>query len=166
MVVVATPQEAVKRVLARVVDPEIPELSIVDLGIVRGVDALPDGGWRVLITPTYSGCPAFETICQDIIAALTEAGFAPIEIKRVISPPWSTDWLSEQAKDTLRAIGIAPPGAATEPKPLVFFESPPVSCPRCGAADTELISEFGATACKSLRRCRRCREPFEHVKPI
>lgn len=160
--------DAVRAALERVRDPEIPEIGIVDLGIVRGVEARKDGGWRITITPTYSGCPAYETIHRDIRTALEQAGLAPVEIVRELVPPWTTDWMSDKAKETLREIGIAPPGPARpdDPRPVLFFEDVAVPCPRCSSTDTELTSRFGATACKALYRCRACSEPFEHFKAL
>lgn len=167
MVAAPAATAAITDILLQVVDPEIPEISIVDLGIVRDVALGPGRAVEVKITPTYSGCPAYATICADIEAALTKAGYAPVTITRVLAPAWSTDWLSAKARATLRAIGIAPPGAAPAgPRPINFVSTVTVPCPRCGSHDTELVSEFGATACKALRRCRACQEPFEHVKPI
>ncbi len=159
---------AVRAALEQVRDPEIPEISIVDLGIVRDVAERKGGGWRVTITPTYSGCPAYEVIHRDITETLADAGFAPVEIVRALVPPWTTDWMSERARATLREIGIAPPGPARpgDARPVLFFEDVAVPCPRCGSADTELTSRFGATACKALLRCRSCLEPFEHFKPL
>jgi len=159
---------AVMAALERVPDPEIPEISIVDLGIIRGVERGAEGGWRVSITPTYSGCPAYETICRDMRDALEGAGFAPVEIVKELFPPWTTDWMSDRARAVLKEIGIAPPGpaAAGDAKPILFFSDAPVTCPRCGSGETELMSRFGATACKSMHRCLDCLEPFEHFKAI
>ncbi len=157
--------DSVRGVLSGVADPEIPEISIVDLGIVRKVENAR-GGWRITVTPTYSGCPAFDVICGDIVSALNRAGYAPVEVVRALSPPWSSDWLSGKAKKTLLRLGISPPGPASEIKPVLFFNLPSPPCPRCGSPQTETTGQFGATACKSLHRCLSCREPFEHFKPI
>ena len=165
MVAAATRLSSIHSILEGIADPEIPELSIVDLGIVRGVEISPGSNVEIKITPTYSGCPAYETICEDIETALADAGHGPVAITRVLSPAWSTDWLTDKARSTLHRIGIAPPGPA-QPQPMMFLKNPTVACPRCGSNDTELVSEFGATACKALRRCCVCLEPFEHVKPI
>jgi ring-1,2-phenylacetyl-CoA epoxidase subunit PaaD len=140
-------------------------LDIVELGIVRG--AVVEGDRvRVDVTPTYSGCPAMEVIEDEIVAALTRYGFAEVTVRRVFSPAWTTDWMSEEARTKLMAYGIAPPGGqASSLLPL----GPPVrrvACPWCGSDDTRLESEFGATACKSLYVCRTCRQPFEHFKAI
>jgi len=135
-------------VLATVLDPEIPAISLVDLGIVR--DVSPD---RVTITPTYTGCPATLVIEQDIRAALDAAGFRDVAIETTLSPPWTTDWISEAGKAKLHAYGIAPPSLAAT-----------ASCPQCGSTHTEEISRFGSTPCKAQWRCRDCLEPFDRFK--
>lgn len=140
------------RVLEAVPDPEIPAVSLVDLGIVRDVDAKER---RVTITPTYTGCPATLVIEQSIRAALDEAGFAEVKIVTVLSPPWTTDWITSAGRDRLRAYGIAPPLAAGERD---------VACPQCGSIDTHEISRFGSTPCKALWRCGSCAEPFDLFK--
>jgi ring-1,2-phenylacetyl-CoA epoxidase subunit PaaD len=142
--------ERIRQVLASVADPEIPVLSVVDLGIVREVG--PD---RVTVTPTYTGCPATQVIERDIRAALDSAGYRQVAIETVLSPPWTTDWISEAGKEKLLAYGIAPP----TPK-----GARAVRCPQCGSADTEEISRFGSTPCKALWRCRACAEPFDLFK--
>ena len=139
--------ELIWAVLASVPDPEIPVLSVVDLGIVRSVE--PD---RVLITPTYTGCPATQVIERDIRSALDAAGFANVTVETTLSPPWTTEWISEAGREKLRAYGIAPPTRSA------------VECPQCGSADTEEISRFGSTPCKALWRCRACAEPFDLFK--
>lgn len=147
-------------------DPEVPVLSIVELGIVRDVQV--DSGTNavtVTVTPTYSGCPAMHIIETEIRAALLAAGFPSVTLKTVYAPAWTTDWISPSAREKLRAYGIAPPGGlATEP--LVALGGPPrrIPCPFCGSSNTILQSEFGATACKSLHVCHACRQPFEHFK--
>jgi ring-1,2-phenylacetyl-CoA epoxidase subunit PaaD len=146
-------------------DPEIPAISVTDLGIVRDVQADEDGV-DVVVTPTYSGCPATEAIERSIRESLAAAGAREVRVRQQLSPAWSTDWIAEDARERLRAYGIAPPGAcagAVE-RPLSFV--PRVACPRCDSADTERLSQFGSTACKALYRCRACREPFEYFKPI
>ena len=153
---------AVWRVLDAVPDPEIPAISVVELGIVRDV-ACEDGVVRVTVTPTYGGCPATELINADIRAALVEAGATAGEVNLQLSPAWTTDWLGPAAREKLRACGIAPP-ASDGSRPLIFH--PRIKCPRCGSAHTEQISAFGATACKAMHRCLDCREPFEYFKPI
>jgi len=155
--------------LAQVVDPELPVLTVVDLGIVREVAATGDAV-EVVITPTYSGCPATHAIEEAIRRALAAAGFAGARVRTSLSPAWTTDWMSAEGKEKLRQFGIAPPGerAAESPAKLRWFraEAAGVDCPRCGSADTERLAEFGATACKALYRCRKCREPFDYFKPL
>jgi ring-1,2-phenylacetyl-CoA epoxidase subunit PaaD len=146
----------VLEILSHVADPEIPCVSVVDLGIVRSVreDML-------FITPTYSGCPATIAIARDIRRALDDAGFAAMKIKTVLSPPWTTDWISDEGREKLRAYGIAPPtkGAARH-----SLREEPAQCPRCSSMHTEEISRFGSTPCKSLNRCLDCSEPFDRFK--
>jgi ring-1,2-phenylacetyl-CoA epoxidase subunit PaaD len=143
-------------------DPEIPVLSIVDLGIVRHVRLDAGGGLRVGLTPTYSGCPATDVIRVDVLRALGSAGFAEVIVEEVLSPAWSSDDLTAAAHSKLAAFGIAPPQrAASARRP---WRSAPISCPRCASADTEQISEFGSTPCKSHHRCRACAEPFDSFK--
>jgi ring-1,2-phenylacetyl-CoA epoxidase subunit PaaD len=153
-------------VLARVADPEIPVISVTELGIVREVRA-SCGSVEVVVTPTYSGCPATEAIERSIAEALREAGAGDVRVQTKLAPAWTTDWIAPEAKEKLRRYGIAPPGAAGDPGAVqtVGFV-PRVDCPLCGSRNTERLSAFGATACKALYRCRDCREPFEHFKPI
>jgi len=146
---------------AHVVDPEIPVLSIVDLGVLRAVD-VEGGTVRVAITPTYSGCPAMRMIELSLAAALRAAGIENFRIETVLSPAWTTDWLSDEGRRKLHAFGIAPPAGAASRRAL--FGADAVACPRCGSAETERIAEFGSTACKALYRCRQCREPFDYFK--
>ena len=148
--------------LEAVPDPEIPAISVTELGIVRNV-ACHDGTVQVTVTPTYAGCPATELIQADITQALMAAGATSVEIRLQLSPAWTSDWLGPEAREKLRACGIAPP-ASDGAKPLVFH--PRIKCPRCGSAQTEQLSAFGATACKAMHRCLACREPFEYFKPI
>ncbi|GMV58782.1 phenylacetate-CoA oxygenase subunit PaaJ [Betaproteobacteria bacterium PRO7] len=152
-------------VLARVADPEIPVISVTELGIVRDVRA-DDDTVEVVVTPTYSGCPATEVIEQSIAAALREAGARDVRIETRLAPAWTTDWIAPAAQEKLRRYGIAPPGASAraDEQPLAFV--PRVDCPLCGSRNTERLSQFGATACKALYRCRDCREPFEYFKPL
>jgi ring-1,2-phenylacetyl-CoA epoxidase subunit PaaD len=184
-------------VLHGVLDPEVPAISVADLGIVRDVID-HDEVLEVVVTPTYSGCPATEVIEQSIAAAIDEAGLGPARVTQRRAPAWTTDWITPEGREKLRAYGIAPPGScaseatASKPSPsegrtrgLASSPSggsdgrsagPPVrpirlmardvACPRCGSAQTERLSAFGSTACKSLYRCIACREPFEHFKPI
>ncbi|QWF78364.1 1,2-phenylacetyl-CoA epoxidase subunit PaaD [Amycolatopsis sp. CA-230715] len=156
-------------VAATVTDPELPMLTLADLGVLREVSEV-DGRVTVSITPTYTGCPAMDTMRDDLEHALRGAGFGEVEVRTVLHPAWSSDWISSEGKRKLAEAGIAPPGAAparTGPIPLTL--SAPIArvrCPRCGSEDTEEQSRFSATACKALRRCRACLEPFEHVKEI
>jgi ring-1,2-phenylacetyl-CoA epoxidase subunit PaaD len=138
--------------LARVPDPEIPVLSILDLGIVRDVSV--DGGVTVSLTPTYSGCPATEVIESSVLAALEEQGVESIEIKRVLSPPWTTDWITAEGRKKLHDYGIAPPVPANHS----------IACPQCESLHTERVSEFGSTPCKASWRCLDCLEPFDYFK--
>ncbi len=152
-------------VLAAIPDPEIPAISITDLGIVREVDChgeLID----VTVTPTYSGCPATEMIQGDIVRALKEAGAREVAVHLQLSPAWTTDWLSDDAKARLAAYGIAPPQTLAPDAALPLRFRPRIRCPRCGSTNSEQLSAFGATACKALYRCGNCREPFEYFKPI
>jgi ring-1,2-phenylacetyl-CoA epoxidase subunit PaaD len=157
-------------VVAGVGDPELPMVTLGDLGIVREVQE-GDDGVVVTITPTYSGCPAMDAIRDDILRALRVAGFSRAAVRTVLTPAWTTDWISEAGRAKLAAAGIAPPGPAPRraagPVPLVLgARAEAVACPLCGSAATELVSAFSATACRELRRCTECREPFEHVKEI
>ena len=150
--------------LATVHDPEIPVLSVLDLGIVR--DVKTDGGrLEVVITPTYSGCPAMNTIKTDIENALAEAGYDNAVITTVLAPAWTTDWLSDEGRKKLKAYGIAPP-TGTSANKRALFSTVDVRCPRCGSKETECVSEFGSTPCKSLYRCTICAEPFDYFKCI
>ena len=152
---------------AAVPDPEVPCVTVADLGILRSVEM--EGGTAVAkVTPTYSGCPAVLAIEFAVEAALRDAGFEP-RVERVITPAWTTDWITEEGREKLRAYGIAPPakgeGGPSTSKMALFGETA-VDCPRCGASDTEKLSEFGSTACKAQYRCRACLEPFDYFKCI
>jgi ring-1,2-phenylacetyl-CoA epoxidase subunit PaaD len=162
--------EVAWEVAARVTDPELPLVTLADLGVLRDV-RIEDGTVVVEITPTYTGCPAMGVMRADLVHALHRAGFGDVDVRTVLSPAWSTDWISEEGRRKLAAGGIAPPGQApvrsAGPVPLSLGPTRRTAdCPLCGSSDTEELSEFGATACKALRRCRSCREPFEHVKEI
>ncbi len=150
-------------ILEEVTDPEIPALTVQDLGVVREVKMEEDGTVEVIITPTYSGCPAMNAIEVNIRAALEEKGFDKVKITTILSPAWTTDWMSEAGKAKLRAYGIAPPVGSVSKRAL-FGEEPAVACPHCGSLHTEMLSQFGSTACKSLYRCKDCLEPFDYFK--
>lgn len=157
-------------VLDAVPDPEVPVLSVRDLGMVRGVDLADDGTLDVVLTPTYSGCPATEMIERSVIEALDAAGLGPVRVTLRRAPAWTTDWISDEGRRKLREYGIAPPthvvGEAVPIRMVRGAAVPAPSCPHCGSADTEQISAFGSTACKALWRCRTCGEPFDYFKPI
>jgi ring-1,2-phenylacetyl-CoA epoxidase subunit PaaD len=150
---------------AAVLDPELPVLSIADLGVLRDVALADDGTVVVTITPTYSGCPAMDVIRRDVEGAVRAAGFDRVEVRTVLSPAWTTDWLTESGRRALQDYGIAPPARRTAPDGPVAV-SLSVRCPQCGSADTRQTSRFGSTACKSLWVCTACREPFDHMKAI
>jgi ring-1,2-phenylacetyl-CoA epoxidase subunit PaaD len=152
-------------VLATVPDPEVPAISVVDLGIVRDVEVADDGAVTVTVTPTYSGCPAMFEIEKDVRAALLAAGAASVEVRTVLSPAWTTDWIGPEAREKLRKYGIAPPGRA-EAGGLITLtrRHAPVACPFCASSDTQLKSEFGSTACKAIHVCNNCRQPFDEFK--
>ena len=164
MVTVAFTEEQAWSVLRKVPDPEIPVISITELGIVRDVRVDQDVV-TVTVTPTYSGCPATEVIAASICDALQAAGAGNVRTETRLSPPWTTDWIAPEAAEKLRVHGIAPPGVRATTQTLRFVPSPP-RCPRCGARKTIRVSEFGSTACKALYRCPSCLEPFEYFKPI
>ncbi len=149
--------------LAQVPDPEIPALSIVDLGIVRHVRHAGDARLQVGLTPTYSGCPATEVIRGTVRAALDAAGYSDAILEEVLSPPWTSDWLTPEGRAKLRAFGIAPPEKAVS-SPRSLWSAAAVSCPRCGSRATVRVSEFGSTPCKAHYRCEACGEPFDYFK--
>lgn len=159
-----------RAVAEAVTDPELPMLTLAELGVLRDVH-VEDGQAVVSITPTYSGCPALSAIRADLAYALSDAGYHKVDIRTVLEPAWTSDWITDAGRRKLAEAGIAPPGPApartAEPVPITL--EPPLHhkrCPQCGSAQTERLSEFGSTACKGLSRCRTCREPFEHVKEI
>jgi ring-1,2-phenylacetyl-CoA epoxidase subunit PaaD len=172
--VVTTLDEAVlvraRQIAQSVPDPELPMMTLADLGILRDV-AVTGTHVVVSLTPTYSGCPALAEIRADVARQLAAAGFADVEVRTVLSPPWTTDFISPEGRRKLAEAGIAPPGSRREktagPVPLTLFaRGPVVNCPACGSAETVRTAAFSATACKDLYRCRACAEPFEHVKEI
>ena len=154
------------KLLAEIPDPEIPVISIVDLGILRKVDVRNEKEVVITITPTYSGCPAMRMIEDEIKSALKKQGFEKVEIQTTLSPAWTTDWLSEDAKERLRKYGIAPPEKTSVDKNTLLGKVKKVACPQCGSSDCEMISQFGSTACKALYRCLSCKEPFDYFKCI
>jgi ring-1,2-phenylacetyl-CoA epoxidase subunit PaaD len=158
-----------RAVAESVPDPELPMLTLADLGVLRDV-AVDGDAVTVSLTPTYSGCPAMHEMRRDMTARLAAAGFARVDVRTLLSPPWSSDLISAGGRRKLAAAGIAPPRslpAAGGPVRLTLFASgPPVACPVCGSAETDRTAAFGGTACKDLHRCRACGEPFEHVKEI
>jgi ring-1,2-phenylacetyl-CoA epoxidase subunit PaaD len=155
-----------RRAAADVLDPEVPVLTIEDLGVLRDVSVDVTGRVLVTITPTYSGCPAMDAIRSDIRKSLAAEGFSAVEVHTVLAPAWTTDWMTERGRERLRSYGIAPPSpvrrASTGPVLLAFA----VRCPQCGSPDTREISRFGSTACKALWVCNACAEPFDHFKAI
>ena len=153
--------ERARRVAATVVDPEVPVLTIEDLGVLRDV-TVEAGRVTVTITPTYSGCPAVDTIRDDLLLALTDAGFDDVAVRLTLAPAWTTDWMSESGKEKLRAYGIAPPTGRAAVGPIRVALA--VKCPRCGSLDTRELARFGSTSCKALYECRACLEPFDHFK--
>lgn len=159
-----TTRDDVYAVLTNVMDPEVPVISVVDLGIIRDARVVGNAV-HVTVTPTYSGCPAMREIEDDIRSALVAAGAATVQVSTVFSPAWTTDWIGPAAREKLRAYGIAPPGRA-EPQGLITLTRarPSAVCPFCGSADTRLQSEFGSTACKAIHVCNSCRQPFDEFK--
>ena len=159
-----------REVAATVTDPELPMLTLADLGVLREVRVDDDGAVDVAITPTYSGCPAMATMRDDLVHRLRDAGFADVRVRVELHPAWSSDWITERGRAALADHGISPPGPAPRTEGPIALTLLPmrraIGCPRCGSAAVELTSEFGATSCKALYRCTDCREPFEHVKEI
>ena len=153
------------QVLAEVADPEIPAVSVCDLGIVREVRC-DDECLTVVVTPTYSGCPATELIEREIHNALVAAGARSVCVETRLAPAWSTDWISAEGRDKLRAYGIVPPQACEAGTKPIRIVPRSLECPRCGSRETTRLSQFGSTACKALWRCIACKEPFEHFKPL
>ena len=152
----------IKKILTQVTDPEIPVLTIEDLGIIRNIEII-DGKPEVTITPTYSGCPAMDMITVNIKSALEDAGYQGATVKMIISPPWTTDWISESGKQKLKEYGIAPPVGSVD-KSTLSFDEIIVPCPQCDSENTVMISQFGSTPCKSFYKCNDCLEPFDYFK--
>lgn len=163
MVATTVSREQVFDWLSEVADPEIPVLSITDLGIVR--DVRVGDGVTVALTPTYSGCPATEVIEKSVVEALTSFGIEDVRIERVLSPAWTTDWISAEGREKLRQYGIAPPEEGASKRALLGGTRK-IACPRCDSLNTEVVSEFGSTACKASYKCCDCLEPFEYFKCI
>jgi ring-1,2-phenylacetyl-CoA epoxidase subunit PaaD len=161
---VDTDLSKIHQLLESIPDPEIPVISIVELGIVRDVQLNPDGKVTISITPTYSGCPAMMAIENDIKSTLEEAGFNQVAVKLVYSPVWTTDWIPEEAREKLRTYGIAPPEHSTSDKSVLSLHPRTIQCPKCGSVHTVMISAFGSTACKALYKCESCLEPFDYFK--
>ena len=163
MIAVSTDLERARGVAAAVLDPEVPVLTIDDLGVLRDVTVDDSGRVEVTVTPTYSGCPAMDVIRADIEKALHDNGFDRVEVRTTLSPAWTTDWMSAEGKRKLEAYGIAPPSPRGAGPVAVALS---VRCPRCGSIDTRELSRFGSTACKALWACNACLEPFDHFKAI
>lgn len=149
--------------LATVVDPELPFLNVVEMGMVREIAPLPSGGWSVRITPTYSGCPATDVIMQDIRSVLGALA-TEVQVEVVHHPAWTTDWIGEEARNKMAAHGIAPPIGSHADKSFLLGKKQTVPCPLCGSSSTRLVSAFGSTACKAHYTCNECLEPFDHFK--
>lgn len=158
-------KDKILRILEDVKDPEIPVLSILDMGIIRAIREA-EKGFEIDITPTYTGCPAMDVIEADIKKALAEKGFKNIKINTVLSPAWSTDWISTDGLKRLEEYGIAPPVKGTADKRALFAEAPKPRCPQCKSPNTRMVSAFGSTACKAQYTCDDCREPFDYFKCI
>jgi ring-1,2-phenylacetyl-CoA epoxidase subunit PaaD len=154
---------AIWTILDRVCDPEIPVLSVTDLGIVREVKQT-DHSIEIIITPTYSGCPAMDMIAVNIKAGLQAEGINNVTITSILSPAWTTDWMTESGKQKLKAYGIAPPVEENPDKMALFAAQPAIECPRCNSLNTKLLSQFGSTACKAMHQCQDCKEPFDYFK--
>lgn len=157
-------KEKIWKWLEEVKDPEVPVLSILDLGIVRDVQVNEQGEAVITITPTYSGCPAMDVIGMNIRMALAGRGLSGVHIEMQLSPAWTTDWMSDIGKQKLKEYGIAPPVRIASAGGLGLFEDDTIACPRCESVDTKLVSNYGATACKAMYQCNNCHEPFEHFK--
>jgi len=159
-------KEQILSLLSEIPDPEIPVISIIELGVIRDITIIDNTSISLKITPTYSGCPAMKQIEDDVRKKLTENGFTIITIITIYSPPWTTDWITAEAKEKLRKYGIAPPENTTEDKSWLTGKIKSIACPRCKSQNTKLISQFGSTACKALYQCSECLEPFDYFKCI
>ena len=169
MVIAVTPLAAVRDVVRQVPDPEVPVLTIEDLGILRDISIGGDGQVEVVITPTYSGCPAVEQIRDDIATALSQHGYRDVTVRTVLSPAWTTEWMSDEGRRKLVEYGIAPPECRDPSETVLLTLAPPsrrILCPQCGSPDTREVSRFGSTACKALYACRSCLEPFDYFKVL
>jgi len=155
----------IEQLLEQVSDPEIPVLTIMDMGVVRSIKII-DEVVHINLTPTYSGCPAMQTISNEIKACLQANGYTKVEVNEVLTPAWTTDWLTEKGRQKLQEYGIAPPEEKSVDKSLLRGEPKQVTCPHCKSKNTEMISQFGSTACKSLYKCNDCLEPFDYFKCI
>lgn len=158
-------EKEIRAFLEEIPDPEIPVISIVELGVIRNVKNTAEGV-EIDITPTYSGCPAMKQMEDDVVSTLRAKGIENVKVNLVYSPAWTSDWLSEKAREKLRAYGIAPPVEGTTDKSFISGRQKAVKCPRCNSENTEMISQFGSTACKALYRCKDCLEPFDYFKCI
>jgi ring-1,2-phenylacetyl-CoA epoxidase subunit PaaD len=158
--------EKILEILNSIPDPEVPVLTVIDLGIIRDINIISAGkSVEIVITPTYSGCPAMETIAMNIRIALLNIGYKDVMVTKVLSPAWTTDWITEHGRQKLKAYGIAPPGMMAKKSSSELFSEPEnVQCPNCNSYNTRMISEFGSTSCKSLYQCNDCKEPFDHFK--
>ncbi len=159
-------KEHILAILSEIPDPEIPVISIIELGVIRDINVSDNTSITLKITPTYSGCPAMKQIEDDVRKKLAENGFTNITIHTIFSPPWTTDWITPEAKEKLRKYGIAPPEHSTEDKSWLTGKTKTIACPRCKSQNTKLISQFGSTACKALYQCQDCLEPFDYFKCI
>lgn len=159
-------KENIYSLLSEIPDPEIPVISIVELGVIRDVKFSDEKTIEVVITPTYSGCPAMKQMEDDVRKKLLENGFETVKINTVYNPAWTTDWLSEEAKLKLQKYGIAPPEESTNDKSFLTGKTKNVTCPRCKSTKTQLVSQFGSTACKALYKCNDCLEAFDYFKCI
>ena len=159
-------KEYILSLLSEIPDPEIPVITIVELGVIRDIQVIDATTIELKITPTYSGCPAMKQIEDDVRKKLTEHGFISVTINTIFSPPWTTDWINAEAKEKLRQYGIAPPETTTEDKSWLTGKTKSIACPRCKSTNTKLISQFGSTACKALYQCSDCLEPFDYFKCI